>query len=166
VGVAPLDPELFDWSEGLARESVSEFELARTAPDALLARISPQAERMLGEGSAMIEEWSSVLPPSDLEIEQRPENVVEAQKGTRLALKQGPAGWFDDDISFTRRWGFELESIRVPVDLWCGAEDVLVSASYGRYLAAQIPTSELTIVPGRGHRLDDEMPAILRRLRR
>jgi len=164
VGVAPLDPDLFDWTEGLAPESVVEFELARTDPDALLERITPQAERMLGEGSAMIDEWSSVLPPSDREIQQRPENVAESEAGTRLALAQGPAGWFDDDISFTRPWGFELESIRVPVDLWYGAEDVLVPASYGTYLAERIPTAELTVVPGRGHRLDDEMGEILRRL--
>ena len=161
-----MDPALFDWADGLAPESVTEFELARTDPDALLERITPQAERMLEEGSAIIEEWSTVVPPSDVEIQNRPENVAESAEGTRLSLKQGPAGWYDDDVAFTRPWGFELESIRVPVDLWYGAEDVLVPASHGRYLAEHIPTGELTVVPGRGHRLDDEMPEILGRLLR
>ena len=36
----------------------------------------------------------------------------------RQALANGIWGWLDDDLAFTRPWGFDLASINVPVVVW------------------------------------------------
>ena len=38
----------------------------------------------------------------------------------RQALANGIWGWFDDDLAFTRPWGFDLERNSVPVVVWQG----------------------------------------------
>jgi pimeloyl-ACP methyl ester carboxylesterase len=39
-------------------------------------------------------------------------------------------------------WGFELESIRVPVQVWHGREDRFVPFPHGQWLAAHVPGAE------------------------
>ena len=52
--------------------------------------------------------------------------------------------------------------IRAPVRLWQGEDDNLVPPDRARSLAAQIPGSELTILPDRGHfLLHREIGAVL-----
>lgn len=36
----------------------------------------------------------------------------------RRAVSSGIAGWRDDDLAFTRDWGFDLAEIRRPVGVW------------------------------------------------
>jgi hypothetical protein len=38
----------------------------------------------------------------------------------RRAVATGVAGWRDDDLAFTRPWGFELAAIERPVSVWQG----------------------------------------------
>jgi pimeloyl-ACP methyl ester carboxylesterase len=48
-------------------------------------------------------------------------------------------------------WGFDPGDLRVPVRLFQGADDRLVPPSWGSRLAARVPGSVLTEVPGEGH---------------
>lgn len=52
---------------------------------------------------------------------------------------------------YTRPWGFELESIQLPITLWYGEEDGNAPVGMGRYLASQLPNSTLNILPNEGH---------------
>jgi pimeloyl-ACP methyl ester carboxylesterase len=66
------------------------------------------------------------------------------------ALSLGIEGWAEDDLAFTRPWGFELEEIdAVPVSVWQGREDRMVPFAHGEHLASRLPT-------GRAHLYDDE----------
>ena len=38
----------------------------------------------------------------------------------RRSVSSGIWGWFDDDLAFTRPWGFDLDDIGVPVVVWQG----------------------------------------------
>jgi pimeloyl-ACP methyl ester carboxylesterase len=69
------------------------------------------------------------------------------------AYRQGWGGHAWDLIVLNRPWGFRLDQIRVPVQLWHGEADTLIPPVMGRYLAAQIPGCEATFIPGAGHLL-------------
>ena len=69
----------------------------------------------------------------------------------RWSLSTGIWGWFDDDIAFTVPWGFDLASIRVPVAVWQGGQDLMVPQAHGPWLAARIPTAVPHLAPDEGH---------------
>jgi pimeloyl-ACP methyl ester carboxylesterase len=50
-----------------------------------------------------------------------------------------------------RDWGFRLEDLAVPVDVWQGDADVNVPADHARRQAAAIPGATLHLQPGEGH---------------
>ena len=46
--------------------------------------------------------------------------------GFRESVSNGIWGWFDDDLAFIKPWGFELEAISRPADIWQGGQDRMV----------------------------------------
>ena len=66
-------------------------------------------------------------------------------------LRSGNDGWFDDDLAFTRPWGFELSDMSVPVAVWQGGEDLMVPFAHGEWLASRIPTAHPRLRPEHGH---------------
>jgi pimeloyl-ACP methyl ester carboxylesterase len=71
------------------------------------------------------------------------------------ALAHGVDGWVDDDIAFTRPWGFDVGAISVPVYLTFGRTDNLVPPAHGDWLAAHIPHAEVHADDDAGHMGDD-----------
>jgi pimeloyl-ACP methyl ester carboxylesterase len=69
------------------------------------------------------------------------------------ALRPGLRGFVYELVVLTRSWGFPLEEIAVPVDVWHGDTDAATPLSMGQTIAARIPTAELHVVEGVGHRL-------------
>jgi len=68
------------------------------------------------------------------------------------AVENGVLGWADDDLAFTRYWGFELGAItEVPVSVWQGREDRMVPFSHGIYLADHLPGSRRHLYDDEGH---------------
>jgi pimeloyl-ACP methyl ester carboxylesterase len=49
-----------------------------------------------------------------------------------------------------RPWGFAPEDLRVPVDVWQGSQDRLVTPAWAAELARRIPVATLQLRPG-GH---------------
>jgi len=60
-------------------------------------------------------------------------------------------GWYDDDIAFTADWGFDLASIRMPVTLWQGHQNLMVPPAHGNWLAAHVPGASARMEPEHGH---------------
>jgi pimeloyl-ACP methyl ester carboxylesterase len=71
----------------------------------------------------------------------------------REAFRQGTngAGW--EGWLFCRPWGFRMEEITVPVYLWQGLDDNLVTPAMAHYMAEKIPNCQATFIPGEGHLL-------------
>jgi pimeloyl-ACP methyl ester carboxylesterase len=66
---------------------------------------------------------------------------------------------------FARDWGFRLEDITVPVQVWQGNADVNVPVAHAERLAAAIPGAILHIAPDEGHLMSvDHVDEILREL--
>jgi pimeloyl-ACP methyl ester carboxylesterase len=60
-------------------------------------------------------------------------------------------GWLDDDLAFTRPWGFDLADVAVPTYLWQGSEDLMVPFPHGEWLRDRIPGARPHLESGRGH---------------
>lgn len=82
------------------------------------------------------------------------------------AYRQGSAGHeVDGTLALTSRdWGFSLRQISVPVLLWHGEEDTLVTLAMAKQLEHEIPDCTARFVPGAAHLLTDE-PAVIEEVR-
>jgi pimeloyl-ACP methyl ester carboxylesterase len=69
----------------------------------------------------------------------------------REAVRQGTEGCVQDYRIFGAPWGFSLEEIRVPVQIWEGADDRTGPPGYRAFLKRHIPQASVTVVPGEGH---------------
>ena len=66
----------------------------------------------------------------------------------RSAFRDGPWGWYDDDLAFVGDWGLTVADIRVPVSVWQGREDRFVPITHGEWLAGHIPGARAHLRPG------------------
>jgi pimeloyl-ACP methyl ester carboxylesterase len=80
----------------------------------------------------------------------------------REAVRQGTEGCVQDYRIFGDSWGFALDEIRVPVQIWEGAEDRSGPPAYREFLRRRIAGATVTVVPGEGHLslLAHQAPAI------
>lgn len=78
------------------------------------------------------------------------------------AYRQGATGHVTDGpLALTSRsWGFDLSAISVPVFLWHGEDDTLVTQNMADYLTRQLPHSTSYFVPGAGHMLTEHHDVI------
>jgi pimeloyl-ACP methyl ester carboxylesterase len=147
----PADADGIDWLAGMGDQNVEEFSAALEGPAALEPVIGREAAELRAATPEQIKEvWESVLPPVDADVltGQRAEHF---KRSNDRALAHGIAGWRDDDLAFTKPWGFELDGIRVPTLLWQGAQDLMVPVAHARWLADHIRGVEAHITEEDGH---------------
>ena len=91
------------------------------------------------------------MPAVDAGLLSRPE--VRSSFLSMLADASPTAGRAaaQDFRLFARDWGFRLEDITVPVQVWQGDVDVNVPVAHAERQAAAIPDAVLHIAPGEGH---------------
>jgi len=63
----------------------------------------------------------------------------------------GPEGLIDDDLSFTRPWGFALAEVSASVLLVQGERDRVIPVTHARMLDAALPHATLDLQPDDGH---------------
>ncbi len=78
---------------------------------------------------------------------------ADAQRASALARAGGATPWgeIDDDVAFTRPWGFEPADVACPVLVVQGGRDRVVPPSHGRWLADRLPAAQLWLRPSDGH---------------
>jgi len=67
------------------------------------------------------------------------------------AFRQGGGGPAHDLTLEARPWGVPFESIEVPIEIWHGEDDLVVSPQQARILARALPHVTEHHVPGEGH---------------
>jgi pimeloyl-ACP methyl ester carboxylesterase len=150
-GVAPYPAEGLDWMAGMGAENIDEFTAAFAGPEALdellrsqwmgLAQISgPEVATALGD------------LVGDVDRQTATGDYAEWLAAVfRDALRNGPAGWMDDDLAFAKPWGFELSAIQQPVHVWQGGEDRMVPYAHGVWLCEHLGTACRHLHPAEGH---------------
>ena len=69
------------------------------------------------------------------------------------AFRQGTRGAALDWTLEARPWGFSLQEIRMPVNIWHGEDDKLLSIEQARIQAKAIPDARVKFYPNEGHTL-------------
>jgi pimeloyl-ACP methyl ester carboxylesterase len=92
-------------------------------------------------------------PTADMRWMSMPSVSLDAVDTLREALRPGAWGYVQDVRVLARPWGFALENIRVPVQLWHGDLDTVIPSRHGEFLASAIPRASLRVCPGEGHML-------------
>lgn len=151
ASVAPFSAVGLDWMDGMGAENVEEFSAAASGPRELQACL----ERFAGglgaiTGDQVADGLGDLIPDVDRTALSGPFADWLAET-LRASVSTGIWGWFDDDLAFTKSWGFELDSIRVPVWVWQGQKDRMVPFNHGEWLARRIPTAQRRLYPEHGH---------------
>jgi pimeloyl-ACP methyl ester carboxylesterase len=155
VSIAPYPAEGLDWLAGMNEGNVEEFEAALAGEAAIraiaerertttLERLAAGRADFLGDSYEM----------SEVDKAQMAKHLVRISDHLTNGLAPGADGWVDDSLAFTKPWGFDVGSIRVPVRLTYGRADNLVPAAHGDWLAAHIQGAEVQVTNA-GHMGDD-----------
>lgn len=147
----PYPAEGLDWTAGMGEDNVEEFAAALAGPERLDPFLEREATKMKAASPEQIRDvMAGLLPPVDAAV-LTGERAEQWKRSSDRALAQGIAGWRDDDIAFTKPWGFELGEIAVPTLLWQGVQDLMVPVAHARWLAQRIPGVEAHISEEDGH---------------
>jgi pimeloyl-ACP methyl ester carboxylesterase len=151
AGVAPYEADGLEWTGGMGEDNQIEYPLAARDPDELLRWMEPQVEALSKvKPEEIVAELRSLISAVD-------EAMVDGELGEllaaslRRAFRDGPWGWYDDDLAFVRPWGFDPSSIAVPVSIWQGREDLMVPFAHGQWLVEHVPTARSRLRPEHGH---------------
>jgi pimeloyl-ACP methyl ester carboxylesterase len=151
AGVAPAGLDDLDFLTGMGQDNLDEFAAAFAGEEALRPYLDSQRPDLVGAtADGVIESMATLLPPAD-------RAVLTDEFGADMAASFGDAlqvsvdGWLDDDLAFVRDWGFALDEIASPVQLWQGDQDLMVPFAHGRWLAEHVPGVTAHLLPGEGH---------------
>ena len=150
-GVGPWAAPGLDFLDGMGDGNEVEFGAALQGEGQLRELLLLWREEILAAGEqGTFDSLQSVLSPPDLKV-MTGDFAREMHESFLLALQNGVDGWGDDDLAFTRPWGFDLTQINVPVFLWQGEQDLMVPPAHGRWLASAMPNCRAQLLPDDGH---------------
>ncbi len=151
AGAGPYGVAGLDFLAGMAQENRLEFGAALEGHDALDRVL---IEMSNGLGSVTPDQVAESLGGLVSEVDRQSltgELAAYLAAALAASVSTGVAGWRDDDLAFTRRWGFDLDDITVPVAVWQGRQDLMVPPSHGRWLAAHVPGVRARLFEDEGH---------------
>ena len=140
------------WLTGMGAEIAAELAWAEAGEDVLTAQMM-QAQRLMEErirtspGALLGDEANDI----DVGFLQRPESLEAFARIIPEQSVHGVGGSVDDTLAFVRHWGFDLNSIRVPVLVTYGDDDTSCPVAHGRFLAAAVPGATAIETAGGGH---------------
>ena len=165
VGIVPWGTPGIDWFAGMDPMNVTEFGWALEGEEVLAPEIEREmremAERVAQDPAALLGDFD--IDQADRAVLSRSDMAGMIREMTEDLVRGGHWGWVDDDLAFTKPWGFELDDVRVPVEIRYGAHDVLVPAAHGAWLAENVPGASAVVEEGQGHLGDPDQVVSLTR---
>ncbi len=151
AGVAPYTAEGLDFLGGMGPENVEEFSLAARGEDALTPFLEKEAAALRGiTGEQVAASLGGLISGADAAV-LTGEFAADLAKGLSSALRNGVAGWRDDDLAFVAGWGFPLAALGGRAAIWQGDQDNMVPFTHGQWLGAHVPGARVHLEPGAGH---------------
>jgi pimeloyl-ACP methyl ester carboxylesterase len=161
AGVAPYGIPGLDWTAGMGKENIEEFDAALAGEAALTAFLDAVAAQLDALTGADVAGSLGDLVAAADKAALTGDYADHVAGALRAALSSGIAGWRDDDLAFTRDWGFSLgwpdpdaprsEKQPAPVSIWQGDQDRMVPFAHGEWLAKHITRARAHLMPGEGH---------------
>ena len=149
--VAPWGVAGLDYFAGMGELNVEDIELYVSDPEAARRKTAQDRnELMLTTPDKLLEDWRTLLSEPD-RVALDPDVAAFFVQTTQDGLSPGEQGWWDDGVSHMEPWGFELDSIQVPVKVWHGRHDRFVPVQHGEWLAAHVPGAQADISAQDGH---------------
>lgn len=147
---ADIPPEArveFDPYEGLGEANTED---ARLNEIVLMAEYTARAEKL------QVDAWHLLRDVISKDFTESDYRIARFGLGARIAVSQAlavrdPSGYIDDMLAARRSWGFDLESINIPVHLWGAADDPFCPPAYTQWLAEHITGAGVTITEGASH---------------
>jgi pimeloyl-ACP methyl ester carboxylesterase len=154
----PLD--LYGTSRGLDLADRALLLLTRRAP--WLASTAMKLGIVNASNARVLRALMRSFPPADRSVLAEWGPPDHALAFVREAVRQGTEGCVQDYRIFGAPWGFSLEEIEVPVQIWEGADDRSGPPGYRTFLKRHIAQATVIVVPGEGHLslLPHQAPAI------
>jgi pimeloyl-ACP methyl ester carboxylesterase len=151
ASVAPYGAEGLNYFDGMGAQNVADYATILEGEAAQRASTERQRSELLSSTPERLADvWQTLLGPSDREVASGTLAAFLLDH-MRAGIESSVNGWIDDDLSFVIPWGFNLSSIRVPVQLWHGAQDQFVPYGHGIWLAAHVPGVDARLTSEDGH---------------
>jgi pimeloyl-ACP methyl ester carboxylesterase len=150
ISIAGCRPYGEGFLDGMGADNIEEFELALRGEEAVRPFVLKHREALKdADGEALVRDMATLLPEVDREI--LTSDVGADTVAVLVGGVQVPDAWIDDDLAFTRDWGFDLSQISVPTYVWQGSEDLMVPFHHGQWLAEHLPGAVAHLEQGEGH---------------
>jgi pimeloyl-ACP methyl ester carboxylesterase len=151
AGVAPYTADDLDFLAGMGPENVEEFGFAVRGSEALTPYLEKEAASYRDiSGEQVAAALGGLISGADAAV-LTGDFADTLATGIRGALREGIAGWRDDDLAFAADWGFSLEPLAGRAAIWQGDQDKMVPFAHGQWLGAHIPGARVHRKPGAGH---------------
>jgi pimeloyl-ACP methyl ester carboxylesterase len=151
ASLAPYGMADLDYFEGMGELNADDIRLFFTDRDAARRKCREDWEQDRAiTADELAEQLRTVLSPVDAAA-LCDEVIAWIVETSELGLEPGDQGWWDDSAACVLPWGFDFETIRVPVKVWHGRHDRFVPVQHGEWLARHIPGGEAEISATDGH---------------
>lgn len=152
-------------AKGLSIGNLGSILISRYAPWLRRFLMKRYREVFLKNPEGYINALVSQMSLYDQRILQQPEVRERIKAEMREAYRQGVEGHIVDSqlVMTSKGWGFDLGKIAVPVHVWYGEQDRLVTKAMAQYLVETIPTAQAHFLPDKGHLLLED-PDIVREM--
>jgi pimeloyl-ACP methyl ester carboxylesterase len=149
--VAPWGAPELDFFTGMGEDNVEDIQLYHADPEAARAKGREEREEAISvTPEQLLESWKSLLSDVDAAV-LTGEFASYVVRCMRDGLAPGDQGWWDDGVAHMAPWGFEFDSIQVPVQVWHGRHDRFVPFQHGQWLAEHVPGAEPHLSDTDGH---------------
>ncbi len=149
--VAPWGARGLDFFSGMGEENVDEIKLYFADREASRRKSKEDLHRFVGlTPEELTSAFETLLSPVDAAV-LTGDFAAWLVRGLDDGLAPGDQGWWDDGVAHLSDWGFEFESIRLPVKVWHGRHDRFVPFQHGEWLAAHVPGAESSLSEAEGH---------------
>ena len=131
--------------------------LGRLAPGLVRRSIRSFAGSFAADPERFLDGIALQMAPPDRQLMEDATVREAIARDLREAYRQGGDGHADDGplAMASRSWGFDLSDVGVPVHLWHGEADTLVTRAMAEHLAHHLPDCRAHFVPGAGHLLTE-----------